>query len=186
MLTPDQVQPESLRPLKRSEYDRLIALGAFEDERVELLGGVIVRMSPQEAAHSFVIRRLHKIFIERLGERGEVQSQAPIAACGDSEPEPDLAVVPPGDYRAQHPSVAWLVVEVSESSLRKDRTVKAALYAKAGVAEYWIVNLVDRVVEVHTAPNETGYGARRVVEADGALTFERFPDVVVPVTQLLP
>ena len=187
MLTPDQVAPLKLRPLKRSEYDQLVEVGALdENDKVELVRGAIVEMSPQKAAHSFAVHALYTLLSAQLGERASVRSQFPLALSDDSEPEPDVAVVPPGDYRRAHPQVAWLIVEVSDSTVRFDRTIKGPLYAQAGVAEYWIVNLAERVVEVHTQPEDDGYRQRAVVDAGGRLRSVRFPEVSIAVADVLP
>jgi Uma2 family endonuclease len=152
MLDPALLAPEEVRPLSRAEYDRLVELDFFEDERVELLRGALVRMSPQGAAHANAPARVMKQLILALGDRAVVRAHSPLSLGDWSEPEPDIAVVPPGDYSRSHPATALLVVEASDSSLRKDRRIKAELYAEHEIPEYWIVNLVESVVEVHMAP----------------------------------
>src|SRR5438132_14039192 len=99
----DSIAPEKIRPLKRDEYDKLVALGAFAEEKVELLYGTIVAMTPQGVPHAFTIQRLSKRLMFAVSDRAMVRVQLPLA-LGDSEPEPDLAVVPPGDYSKEHPS----------------------------------------------------------------------------------
>ncbi len=143
--------------MRRAEYERLVALGAFEDERVELLHGVLVDMSPNKPGHVSPIDRLTMILVPALVGRAIVRVQSPIAAGDESEPEPDLAVVPPGDYRQEHPAHALLVIEVALSSLNKDRHVKAPLYAASGFLEYWIVDVAGQAVEVHAAPADGVY-----------------------------
>jgi Uma2 family endonuclease len=149
--------PERVRPLHRREYERMVELGLFDDERIELLRGALVEMSPQGAPHSDVTERLAATLYEALRGRARVRSHSPLALSDDSEPEPDIAVVPPGDYSRELPRAALLVVEVADSSLRKDRRIKAELYAEAGVPEYWLVNLVDGVIELHSDPREGRY-----------------------------
>jgi len=153
----DQIAPDKLRPLRRVEYDRMVEMGLFEDERIELLHGVLVAMSPQGAPHADVIAQLNMLLTPALVGRAIVRVQSPLAVSDDSEPEPDLAVVALGDHRAAHPSTALLVVEVADSSLRKDREIKAALYAQAGVTEYWIADVPSRRLEVHRGPGALGY-----------------------------
>jgi Uma2 family endonuclease len=155
------LSPERPRPLWRREYDRLVALGCFEDERVELLRGVIVSMSPQGPRHAGVIETLTLILVRLVSPAASVRVQCPLALAEDSEPDPDLAVVAPGDRRSGHPDTAYLVIEVAETSLRKDRELKAGLYAGAGIPEYWIVNLVDDVVEVRSTPRGGDYSELR-------------------------
>ncbi len=179
---------ESRRPLRRREYDHLVQLGAFDDERLELIDGVLVAMSPQGAEHAHLVSKLARILTTALGLRAEVRSHSPLAISDESEPEPDIAVAPPGDYAREHPKTALLVVEVADSSLRKDHALKTPLYAAAGIAEYWIVNLVDRVVEVHRAPDPKAERYTDVsTHAQGGepLRVLAFPDVTVAVADLI-
>lgn len=128
--------------------------GALDDARVrvELLYGRISSMSPQGEPRAYSVARLARMLIRALGDdRALVRVQAPLAAPDDSEPEPDIAVVAPGDYLCGHPATAWLIIEVAESSLARDRS-KARLYAAAAVPEYWIVNLADSIIEVYPEP----------------------------------
>jgi Uma2 family endonuclease len=177
--------PERVRPLKRVEFERLVDAGVFDDERVELLGGAIVEMSPQHPRHAATVARLNKILTRIAGDQLELRPQLPLAASDDSLPEPDFALVPLGDHDHAHPSHALLVVEVADSSLRKDRLLKAELYAHAGVPEYWIVNLADRAVEVHTNPRDGIYSKVRSVEPDAAIRLVALPDVEVLVADFL-
>jgi Uma2 family endonuclease len=176
---------DSLRPLRRREYERLVAVGSFEDEHVELLGGLLVAMSPQGAEHSDVVRRLAAMLVRAVGDRAIVSTHSPLALGDESEPEPDVALVPPGDYARQHPSTALLVIEVSDSSLRRDREIKAPLYAAAGIPEYWLVNVVDRAVEVHRAPRDGRYTDVSRQGRDSTLRPLAFADVVVAIGDLL-
>jgi Uma2 family endonuclease len=179
------LDPSWIRPLRREEYDRLVAAGTFEGERVELLHGMVVRMGPKGPPHDGVLGRVQLALYRALDPRAFVRVQCAFAASDGSEPEPDLAIVPPGDYVKAHPTEAWLVVEVSDSSLPKDRAVKGPLYAASGVPEYWIVNLVDQVIEVYTEPKDGLYAKTSVRRASEALTLVRFPDVTLSVADLL-
>jgi Uma2 family endonuclease len=177
---------DSHRPLRRSEFDRLVDLGAFEDERIELLSGVLVAMSPQGAEHAGVTAVLAEILILALAGRARVRSHSPLSLSDESEPEPDVAVVPLGDYTRAHPTTAHLVVEVADSSLRKDREIKAQLYASAAIVEYWIVDLGARVVEVHRdAVRGQGYSTVAIFTRGDTLVPLAFPDVRVEVSALL-
>jgi Uma2 family endonuclease len=178
--------PERLRPLRREEYDRLVELGCFEDERIELLEGALVEMSRQRPPHMFVIRKLTTFLVRAVGERAVVQVQGPFAAGDDSEPQPDLAIIPDEDYARAHPSRAFLIVEVADSSLRKDRLIKARLYARAGVPEYWIVNLDKHVVEVHRAPDGDRYARVTTHASDETIRPEAFDDIAVRIADMLP
>jgi Uma2 family endonuclease len=142
---------EHVRPLRRVEYDRLVELGLFDQEKLELLNGFIVRMSPQGVRHASIIQALTRLFMAALltPRRAEVRVQLPLALGDDSEPEPDIAIVPPGPYKDEHPTTALLVIEVADSSLKEDRA-KAAIYAAAGVHVYWVVDVAHDLVEVHT------------------------------------
>lgn len=148
----------SLRRLTRAEYERMTDAGMFQGERLELLQGMIFRMSPQNARHAAAIERLTHLLTAALGHAARVRIQLPLAVSDDSEPEPDVAVVPIADYSRAHPQTALLVIEVADASLDRDR-LKAAMYAAAGVPEYWIVDLVNDTVEVHTQPGAQGYTA---------------------------
>ena len=173
-----------VRPLKRSEYDTLVRVGAFAEERVELLYGVIVPRAPQDPAHSEPIRSLVPILTIALHRRALVQSQLPFAATDGSEPEPDVAVIPVGDYRNAHPDRAFLIVEVANSSHKTDH-LKADLYAACGVPEYWIVDVPGRAIEVLTEPMNGTYATLRTYRPGGVITLVTFPDVTVTVDAVL-
>lgn len=185
MLDPALLETTRIRPLRRSEYDRLVDLGMFEGERLELLRGVLVEMSPQKASHAVAVQRLTHLFVARLGTRALVRIQLPLALSDDSEPEPDVAIVPLADYARAHPSSALLLVEVADDSRAKDRKLKAALYAEAGIAEYWIVDVVDAVIEVRTEPEGGVYRRVERLERDARLAPRAFPDVVLSVVDIV-
>ena len=149
------------RRLRRVEYDRLVELGMFHGERIELLDGLLVVREPQHTPHTTGVRLVQTTLERAFGAGLEVRSQMPFALDEDSEPEPDVVVVPgsPRDYLAAHPSRCALLVEVADSSLLFDRRKKASLYARAKIADYWIVNLKERVVEVYRRPRRTARGA---------------------------
>jgi Uma2 family endonuclease len=142
----------------RLECERLIELGAFgPDERLELLDGQLVVREPQSSRHAAAIRRVPAALRRALGESWQIDSQLPIALDDDSQPEPDISVVAhdPGAYVDAHPSRAVLIVEIveiAETSYRTDREYKAGLYARAGVREYWVIDVVHGVLEVHREP----------------------------------
>jgi Uma2 family endonuclease len=172
------------RPLKRVEYDRLVRDGAFAGERVELIRGVIVEMSPQDFRHARAIERLSHTLFKQVGDVARVRVQLPLALA-DSEPEPDVAVVTPDDTLVDHPSTALLVVEVASSRVGYDRLTKGALYAGAGIPEYWIVNLVASRVEVLTRPEGGSYTEMRTLKPGDVLRAASLVDVVVEVASLL-
>jgi Uma2 family endonuclease len=149
------------RRFTRLEYDRLIEQGFFdEDERIELLDGQLVVCEPQGSRHAVAVDLVRNALQRTFGKGYYVRGHSPVALDDLSEPEPDIAVVRGRlrDYTAAHPASPVLVVEVADSSLGKDRVRKAALYARAGIADYWIVNLNDRVLEVYRGPARSAAG----------------------------
>jgi Uma2 family endonuclease len=179
------VAPERLRPFRRSEFERMVEQGLFRDERVELLEGVLVEMSPQGTRHAAIVQRLTTMLVPALVGRAAVRIQLPLAVSLDSLPEPDVAVVATGDYDQAHPTTASLVIEVAESSLNKDRLVKAALYAAASVPEYWIVDLLAGVVAVHTDPLSGRYSREISFRPGDAIRLRAFADLEIPVAEVL-
>ncbi len=171
--------------MTRAEYEALARRGALEDARVELLYGRLVSMSPQGEPHTYSVGQLMTLLVRALGDRGRVRVQAPFAAPDESEPEPDVAVVAPGDYLDGHPRVAFLIVEVAETSLARDRT-KARLYGAAGVTEYWIVNLPEQILEVHSQPGPEGYAAVSRHGRGETLVLSAFNDIALSVDEILP
>lgn len=179
------ITPEGTRPLLRREYDKLVELGAFEDERIELLRGVLVPMSPIGPPHSSTIDRLNRILVLALWDKATVRVQNPFAALEDSEPEPDISVVPLGDYDEAHPERAELLIEVAESSLARDRGLKLQIYAENGVPEYWVVNLVNHRIEVYSEPSGAGYQTVRYFERGQSIELIRFVGVEIQVDDVL-
>src|SRR5215467_13899211 len=145
------------RRWRRAEYDRLVDLGMFEGERLELLDGLLVLREPQGSPHAATVSLIGQVVATAFGPGWHPRLQMPLALDDDSEPEPDVAVVTgvPREYLGAHPATAALAVEVAEATLRLDR-VKSGLYARAGIQDYWIVNLVERVLEVHREPHVGG------------------------------
>ena len=187
--------PLTLRRWTRAEYDRLVDLGVLHGEPVELIGGQLVVGEPQGSYHATAIGAVDDALRAALPPGWVVRAQMPVALDDESEPEPDLAVVPGerADYRADHPARPALVVEVAESSLAFDRQDKGSLYARGGVRDYWIVNLVERVLEVYrdAGPDPTApYGWRyRAVERLGPAAVVSplaLPSVRLAVSDLLP
>jgi Uma2 family endonuclease len=153
-------QPEPLylptrRTWTRDEFERALTSGVFgADERLELIEGEIVGKVTQNSAPARAIRAVEEALRRIFGEGHDVRVQLPLALGTRSRPEPDVAVVSSSfnDFKTQHPTTAVLLVEVSDTILQMDRRTKTGLYAREGVAEYWIVNLTDRVLEVHREP----------------------------------
>jgi len=149
------IHEKRTRRWTRVEYERLIDLGVFQPgDPIELIGGELMVAEPQGAPHYTSIQKTGRVLERAFGPSWNIRTQGPMGLDEESEPEPDVAVVPgdPEDYRSAHPSRADLIVEVSESSLAFDRGHKGSVYARAGILDYWIVNLVDRVLEVYREP----------------------------------
>ena len=187
--------PETRR-FTRLEYERLIDLEFFQpDERLELIDGVMVVREPQYSPHATAIQLVQRALERAFGAGWCVRPQLPIALDDMSEPEPDAAVVPgdPRDYRDAHPARPVLIIEVAQSRLAFDRRQKASLYARAGIADYWVVNLVDRVLEVYREPVAApaapyGFRYRSVTRLRPTATISPLaaPSTAVPVADLLP
>ena len=159
----------------------MIEQGLFEHEHIELICGALVTMGPQGARHLETIRRFNRILMFALGTRAQVLVHSRLAVADDSAPEPDLVVVPVRDYSAEIPSHAHMVIEVAEASLRKDRGVKVALYAAAGIPEYWIVDLTVDMIEVYTEPHGSSYGSVARHQRGAVIAPVAFPEVRVTV-----
>ncbi len=165
----------------RLEYERLIGDGFLdEDEPIELLDGLLLVKEPQHSAHRTAVTLVAEAVRAAFGDGWFVQVQSPIALDGRSEPEPDVAVVAgsPRDYVDAHPTRPALVVEVALSGLRRARGRKARAYARGGIDDYWIVNLVDRLLEVHREPERRETGRPRWAYASIATLGPH--DVVTP------
>lgn len=162
----------------------MVDAGLFKDERVELIRGTILQMSPQKPAHAVVVQILTRILMPALVGRADVRVQLPFAAGDDSMPEPDLAVVAVAHFGEPHPDRAFLIVEVAESSIEDDRIEKTKIYAAARVPEYWVVNIPDRVIEVRSEPSGRAYAIVTPHRAGQKIAVAAFPDVVVDVADL--
>ena len=180
----------------RVEYERLVEVGLFmPGEHLELIDGLLLVAEPQPPSHFTAVRLVERALGRAFGTGWEVRPQGPIALDETSEPEPDVAVVrgEPRDHAHQHPSAPVLVVEVAVTSLAFDRGEKASLYARAGRPEYWIVNLVDRVLEVrrdpvpsHTAAYGWIYATVTTLPAGATVFPLAAPGAGIAVADLLP
>lgn len=184
MASVSAVASEVRFPISVEIYHRMVdqqVLGATD--RVELIEGVIVQMSPHSAQHARVLSALTKAF-RVLGGEWAVRCQLPLTLAR-SEPEPDLVVCPQPleDAAARHPTTASLVVEVASSSLALDRA-KAGVYAEAGIAEYWIVDVEAREVEVYREPQPSGYRSVARAVGEAVVTPVAVPGVAVGLVDL--
>jgi Uma2 family endonuclease len=175
-----------LWPISVDKYHQMIDGGVFQDERVELIDGVLVEMSPQSKEHVHAIHALMMLLVRVLSDqKWSVRVQAPLT-LPRWEPEPDIAVVSPSEIETapRHPRTAALVVEVAASSRTFDR-FKAAEYAEVGVTEYWIVDVARRCVEVRRDPNGVRYETHEVADEDAVLRPLAFPEIEVRVADLM-
>ena len=191
-----QGELSGLHRWSRIEYGRMIDHGLLdEDDPVELLDGLLLVKEPQHSPHRTAVLLVAKALERAFGEGWFVQTQSPIILDDRSEPEPDACVVrgSPRDYTGAHPTRPALVVEVAQSRLRLARGRKASAYARAGIADYWILNLERRVLEVHreaAAPDPTrprrSYSAIETLGIDSTVTPLAAPAATIRVADLLP
>jgi Uma2 family endonuclease len=175
------------RKFTAEEYERLVELGIFgDDERLELIDGDIIEMTPIGHRHAACANNLHESFVEGLGRRVFVWGNGPARLAIDSVPQPDLVLLRRRSYQTGTPTPedVLLIVEVAESSLRYDRTVKLRLYARAGIEEYWIVDVVGQAVEVYRSPEGDGYRERRRIGRGESVTPAAVPDVAIAVDDI--
>lgn len=152
-----------LKRMTIDQYEEMARLGVLDDPRVELINGFLVKKMTKRPWHSSTVGVLEELLRGMLPAGWHLRTEQPIRLPDYDEPEPDLAIArgKPADYRRRHPGAedVAMVIEVSESSLRVDRSDKLRAYARGGIAEYWIVNLVDRRIEAHRLPGATGYAS---------------------------
>lgn len=179
----------------RAEFMRMADLGLFADEKFELIEGEITKKMTQNGPHVASIYKTQEVLNRVFGKGYMVRSQAPLALGAANQPEPDVAVVigSVDDYTPDHPTTALLVVEVSHTTLAQDRAAKAGLYARAGIQEYWIVNISDRVLEVHREPaamaeQPLGHHYRSITRHTDATSIAPLaaPDAIIAIADLLP
>jgi Uma2 family endonuclease len=179
---------ETLHRFNVKEYYRMAETGVLRpDARVELLDGKVLNMSPIGPFHGDVTDYLNEIFVAASKGRWRTRIQNSLRLDEHSEPQPDLVLAKPLNYRSRHPrpDEVYLLIEVSETSLGIDQDEKLPAYGRAGIPEVWIVNLVDLVLEIYREPNFTGYGTKTVLRAGDHAKSLAFPDVVVDVAELL-
>lgn len=168
----------------------MVKAGIFhEDERLELVAGEIIEMSPINVRHAACVKRLNHFFNQQLGERVIVSVQDPIRLDEYSEPEPDVALLQPRPdfYIGGHPEPEdiLLLVEVSDTSLAYDQSVKIPLYAKRGISEVWIVDLSGRSIKVYRQPSFDGYQVIRTISQNDIFSPQAFPEKMMKVADIL-
>jgi Uma2 family endonuclease len=177
------------RRFTREQYYRMAETGILrEDDRVELIRGEIIEMSPIGRRHKAFVLNLTQLLAGRLAGRALVNVQSGIVLSDESEPEPDLAVLRlrevPYKEREAHSEDVLLLIEVADSSLAYDRSTKLRLYAEAGIPEYWVVGCTAETVEVYRGPGAEGYRDVRLVTGVATLTPQAFPDVTLTTTDI--
>jgi len=177
------------RLFTREEYHRMAEVGILKpSDRVELIRGEIIEMSPIGRRHRAFVYNLTRLLARRLPDHAIVSVQSPLALADDTEPEPDLAVLRRRDVpykeREAWAEDALLVIEVADSSLAYDRSTKLRLYAAAGIPEYWVVDCAAESVEVYRTPDPEGYRDVSLAAGTATLTLETFPDVELATTEV--
>ncbi len=178
-----------VRRLTREEYEHLVEAGAFPPgKRVELINGVIHELMPQNSLHATAILNCEEELRTAFPTGHHVRTQLPLALGSHAEPEPDLAVVAGRrrDYRTGHPTTAVLVVEVSETSIQYDRSVKRSLYAEAGIPEYWLLYTKAMQLEVLRVPLDGDYRSSTLLGPNDTVTPLAAPGASIRVADLLP
>jgi len=183
--------PFTLRQWTVKEYQKLGEMGFFHpEERVELISGNIIRMSAKGTAHTSATRRTATLLRAILENLAAVYTQDPIALDDNSEPEPDIAVVriDPLDYATHHPtpSEVYLIIEVADSSLAYDREIKAKIYARSGITDYWVLNVNERQLHVFREPADDGYQSEVILGEFSRISPLQFPAFNIAIGEMLP
>ena len=177
------------RQFTTQDYHQMVVAGILsEDERVELIQGEIVKMSPIGIRHASCVNRLLKLFSQSLGDRATVIVQNPVVLSNLSEPQPDLALLQPRDdfYAAGHPQPQdiLLLVEVADTTIESDRAIKIPLYASSRISEVWLVDVNQQVVEIFREPTDNSYQNIQKFQ-QGEIFVQAFPNVSFTIKQVL-
>jgi Uma2 family endonuclease len=178
------------------EYHQLTEIGFLkEDDHIQLINGELIEMVSKGRSHETCLRNLLRELPKVIKDRATLQSQAPISIPPKSEPEPDFAIIKNRDdnYLSSHPegSDILLIIEVADSSIDYDQKVKIPLYAKAGIVDYWIFNLLDNCLECYSEPyqnkqSEFGYSSKRIVLPNQVISLPCFPDLQLDLSKIFP
>jgi len=178
--SPPRPQKPGKFRMTRELYHRLAEQGAFAGLKVELLEGEIIVMSPMDAAHAFPVQELTRILVKSLPDNLTLRPQLPIAPDDENEPEPDFAIVPAGTQAdGTDATTAILAIEVANTSLRDDLNRKARIYARAGIPEYWIVDVKKRELIVHRSPAGEKYRSVKHLKDLSEVTSSAVPGLVL-------
>lgn len=180
----------AVRRLSVQDYHQMAESGILHpDERVELLEGQIIQMAAKGTAHRAAVTRIQRLFDKRLGDQVLICLQDPVQLDDYSEPEPDIAILVPDplDYEEHHPtsSDVYLLIEVSDRTLKFDCDVKASAYARAGIAEYWVLDVNGRKLHVYRVPGADGYQSEAILSEEVTVIPLAFPDCVIAVREML-
>ena len=172
------------------EYYRMAEVGIFDpDARLELIEGEILEMSPVGTRHVACVNRATALFVKRFGDRAIVSVQNPLRLSNYTEPQPDIVVLKPRDDYYEEKRIEWedalLVIEVSDTTIRRDRDLKLPLYAKAGVSELWIEDLRHNTLFVYRDPGTATYGQSLTFHRGDSISLLAFPDITFTVEELI-
>ncbi len=179
-----------IRRLTVEEYHRMGELGILDpNEPVELIEGQVIKKPMKGTRHTSTVRRIENLLRNRLGDRVFVISQDPVQLNDYSEPEPDIALVRPDPlyYEDHHPTPReiYLIIEVADSTLKRDREFKGTVYAQAGITDYWVLDISDRQLYVLREPQENGYQREEILRENDKISLLAFPDVTITIAEML-
>ncbi len=177
------------RQFSIQDYHQMVVAGILsEDERVELIQGEIIKMSPIGIRHASCVNRLLKLFSQSLGDRATVIVQNPVVLNNFSEPQPDVALLKPREdfYATGHPQPQdiLLLVEVADTTIESDRAIKIPLYASSGITEVWLIDVNEQVIEVFREPTDNSYqNIQKFLQ--GEIFVQAFPDIRFAIERIL-
>ncbi|MFN5856378.1 MAG: Uma2 family endonuclease [Pseudanabaenaceae cyanobacterium] len=184
------LEPKNLKRWTVQDYHRISELGILIDDRTELIDGQITIMAAKGTSHVTSLHLLAHALRDRLGNLALVRTQDPIHLDDFSEPEPDLAIVQGTilDYVEQHPrpEQIYLVVEVADSTLKQDHEIKDKLYARTGIADYWLLAPQKRQLHIFRKPTSTSYTEHLILTEPNQASPLAFPDCAIALTSILP
>lgn len=159
--------------LTTNDYHKMAEVGILDkNSRVELINGAMITMPPIGSTHAYTVDQLNRILTKKANMTQMVRIQNPIQLGQHDEPEPDIAIVKDNNYADTHPTAedVILVIEVSDTTLSYDRSVKGELYAKHDICEYWIINLKDKQIEIYTQPKDGQYQETQITRGNRSLS----------------
>jgi Uma2 family endonuclease len=172
------------------EYHKLAETGIIKPtDRVELIEGDIITMSPIKSKHAGIVDAIAEFLIHTLYRKATIKIQNPMSIGNNSEPEPDIIIAKhkQDHYRSAHPTPeeVYLLIEVADSSLAYDQSIKAPLYAKAGIPEYWIINIIDEQIEIYREPGDENYASKQILSTPTPAEAQNL-DLTIPFEIIFP